>query len=75
MGNQRNKYDWYVMNKIIKRKQSTILWHVNNLKMTHIDSETVAGVISDIDTWYGKIEKMTTTRGKINKYLGMTIKY
>ena len=43
--------------------------------MLHVDSNIVYSVISDIDAEYRNIEKMTITRGKIHKYLGMTIDY
>ena len=41
--------------------------------MSHVDYDIVSSVLSDIDAEYEKIEKVTTTRGKIQKYLGMTI--
>ena len=72
---QRNEYNWCVMNKIIDRKQLTILWHVDDLKTSHVDPAVVSSVLADIDMEYGKIEKMTITRGKVHKYLGMTIDY
>ena len=73
MGYQRRKYDWFVMKKNVKGKQCTILWHVDNLKMSYFDSDIVSIVIYDIDTEYGKITKMTITQGKIHRYSGMTI--
>ena len=63
------------MNKIIYIKQCTILWHVDDLKTSHVDPAVVSSVLSDIDAEYGKISKMTITRGKVHKYLGMTIDY
>ena len=73
MGYHRNEYDWYVMNKIVTGKQCTIIWHVNDLKMSHVDSDIVSSVLADIDTEYINIEKITITWGKIHKYIGMTI--
>ena len=32
-------------------------------------------VLADIDAEYGKIARMNTTRGKVQKYLGMIIGY
>ena len=61
------------MNKHINGKQWTILFHVDNLDILHVDSNIVSGVLSDIDTEYGNIAKMTITWGKIHKYLRMTI--
>ena len=61
MGYQRNEYDCYVMNKIIDNKQCTILWHVYELKTSHIEPAVVSSVLADIDAEYGKIIKMTIT--------------
>ena len=63
------------MNKITDNKQCNILWHVDDLETSHIDHAVVSSVIYYIDAEYGKIEKMTTTRGKVHKYLGTTIDY
>ena len=75
MGYQRNEYDCCVMNKIIENKQCTILWHVDDLKTSNVDPAVVSSVLADIDAEYGMIAKMTITRGKVHKYLGMTIDY
>ena len=63
------------MNKIIDNKECTILWHVDDLKTSHVDPAVVSSVLADINAEYGKIAKMTITRGKVQKYLGMTIYY
>ena len=64
-----------MMNKTIKGQQCTILYNSDDLKMLHVDSDDVYGVLDDINAEYENIEKMTITRGKIHKYLGMTIDY
>ena len=48
MGYQRNKYDLCVMNKNVNDKQCTILCHVDELKMLHVDPDIFYSVISDI---------------------------
>ena len=63
------------MNKIVDDKQCTILRHVNDLKKSHVDPAVISGVLAGIYAEYGKIAKMTITRGKVHKYLGMTIDY
>ena len=68
MGYQRNEYDWCVMKKIIDNKQWYVLCHVN-------DPAIFSSTLADIDAEYGKISKMTITRGKVHKYLGMTFDY
>ena len=50
MGYKRNNYDWFVMKKIVKGKQCTILWNVDDLNMLHVDSDIVCRVLADIDT-------------------------
>ena len=65
MGYQRNEYDWCVMNNIIDNKQCTILWHVDDLKTSHVDPAVVSSVLAEIDAEYEKIEKMTITRGNM----------
>ena len=75
MGYQRYEYDWCVINKIIYKKQFTIIWNVNYLKISYVDPGVVSSVLADIDPEYGKIAEMTITQGKVHKYLRMTIDY
>ena len=63
------------MNKIVNDKQCTILWHVDDLNISYVDPDIVSRVLAYIDVEYGNISKMTITRGKIHKYLGMNIDY
>ena len=72
---QINEYNWCVMNNIIDDKQCTILWNVDEPRTSHVDPAVISSVISDIDAEYGKISKTTITRGKVHKYLIMTIDY
>ena len=57
MGYQRNKYNWFMMKNIFKGKQCTILWHYDDLKMPHVDSDVVSFDLTYIDTEYGEMEK------------------
>jgi hypothetical protein len=36
MGFEINPYDWCAANKTIDGKQCTILWHVDNIKISHV---------------------------------------
>ena len=60
---------------MINGKQCTIGWHVDDLKISHIDSEVVDDIINKLDERYGKEAPMVTTRGKIHDYLGMKLDY
>ena len=41
-----NLYYWCVANKMINGKQCTIGWHVDNLKISHVDSKTVDDMLN-----------------------------
>ena len=55
------------------KKQCIILWLVDNLNMVSVDSIIFSRVFSSVDAEYGNITKMTITRGKIHKCLGVSI--
>ena len=40
-----------------------------------MSTQTFSSVLADIDAEYGRIAKKTITRGKVHKYLRMTINY
>jgi hypothetical protein len=63
-----NKYDTCVATKLINGTQCTIMWHVDDLKISHVDEEVVNNEIASRERIYGK---MVTTRGKEHTYLGM----
>ena len=75
MGFEVNPYDWCCMNKVTNGKQCTILWHVDDLKISHMDSDVVTSILDEINDWYGEISPLTITRGMIHDYLGMTIDF
>jgi hypothetical protein len=70
-----NPYDTCVVNKQIKGSQCTILWHVDDLKISHVDPSVVTEVIKQLEDEFGKEASLTVTRGKKHDYLGMTIDY
>jgi len=70
-----DKYDQCVANKTIKGKQCTIVWHVDDLKILHIDKDVVEEIIKKLMTKFGQDEPLTTSRGKVLEYLGIRIDY
>jgi hypothetical protein len=70
-----NPYDECVANKIVNGRQCTVLWHVDDLKISHVDSGVVDDILRMLDERYGKDAPLTITRGKIHDYLGMTIDF
>ena len=70
-----NKYDSCVANATIEGSQCTILWHVDDLKISHINPDVVSDIIKRLNGRHGKEAPLTETRGEIHDYLGMTIDY
>jgi hypothetical protein len=64
-----------VANKVIDGKQCTILWHVDDLKISHVESEVVDEILRLLNVRYGTQAPLTVTRGTVHDYLGMTIDY
>ena len=68
-------YDSCVINKMINGKQSTIIWHVNNLKLSHIKQSVLEDIANKLNLKYGQVVPLVIHCGKIHNYLGMTIDY
>ena len=67
-----NPYDTCVANKIVNGKQCTVVWHVDDLKISHVEKSVVEDVVKNLEATYGE---MPTQRGKKFLYLGMTLDY
>jgi hypothetical protein len=74
-GFEVNPYDWCVANKVINGKQCTILWHVDDLKISHVDPAVVTDVINWLEKVFGVEGPLTKTRGSLYDYLGMTLDF
>ena len=70
-----NPYDHCVMNKTIEGSQCTIIWHVDDLKISHVNPDVVTAIISLLQGVYGKTVPLTETRGTKHDYLGMQIDF
>ena len=75
-----NPYNSCVANKKANSEQLTIVWHVDDLKISHADSKVVTAIIKKLNNKYGKTASgletpLTVKRGKIHDYLGMTLDY
>jgi hypothetical protein len=62
-----NPYDNCVANKMVEGSQCTFIWHVDNLKISHINQEVLEDLVSTLN--------VTVTRGDVHDYLGMTLDY
>jgi hypothetical protein len=75
-----NPYDPCVANKIIEGKLMTICFHVHDCKLSHSKKKFMDPMIEYLCEKYESIfedgtGEMTVSRGKIHKYLGMTLDY
>jgi len=69
-----NSYDQCVANKIIiNGKQCTIVWHADDLKISHVD--IMEGIIKSLNKKLGKESPLMTMRGKVLEYLVLTLDY
>ena len=79
-GFKLNPYDGCVANKIVKGKQITICFHVDDCKISHELPEVIDETISWLRAEYESIFEdgsgaMKVHRGKVHKYLGMTLDF
>ena len=68
MGFEVNPYDPYVANKMVNGKQMTICWHLDDLKVTHVEKSAVTALALELAKLYGS--KTTISRGKVQDYIG-----
>jgi hypothetical protein len=58
---------------MIDGKQCAVPWHVDDLKISHVDPNAQTTIIGLIDEEFGKESPITVARGKAHDYLGMTL--
>jgi hypothetical protein len=74
-GFEPNPYDSCVMNKTFNGKQCTALWHVDDLKISHVGGAVNELMLAKLNSRYGAETPLTVTRGDIHDYLGMTLDF
>jgi len=70
MGFKINPYDTCVANKMIEGKQCTMIWHVDDLKISHVSAKVVDEIIDQLDEKFGKETPISRNRGKFMITLG-----
>ena len=70
-----NKYNDCMVNKTINGHQMTVVWHVDDLKVSHIDAKEVEKFIQQMEETFGKDTPLSVSRGRIHDYLGMTLDF
>ena len=59
-----NPYDWCVANKMVRGSQLTIMWHVDDLKISHADKEVLEDLLKQLNEAFGQDGPLTIHRGK-----------
>ena len=54
MGFKLNNHDQCVANKMIEGTQCTIVWYVDDNKISHVNSKVVDQIIAEIEKSFGK---------------------
>jgi hypothetical protein len=72
-GFELNPYDPCVANKMGNGKQMTVCWHVDDLKVSHVDDIELTKFVHRIAKIYG--DQITVKRGCVHDYLGMDLDY
>jgi hypothetical protein len=70
-----NPYDTCVANKIVNGKQLTIVWHVDDIKVSHVNIKVVDELICQMEEESGKETPFNKVRGKVHNYLGMQLDF
>jgi Reverse transcriptase (RNA-dependent DNA polymerase) len=74
-GFDANEYDPCVVNKTINGSQCTVLWHVDDLKISHLDLSVIEDIVAKLNDEFGKFAPLTATYGDVHEYLGMTLDF
>jgi Reverse transcriptase (RNA-dependent DNA polymerase) len=70
-----NQYNNCVANKIIDGKQCTVLWHVDDLKISHVNEGVVDSILEKLNQAYGKETPLVINKGQTHDYLGMVLDF
>ena len=60
---------------MIGGKQLTVCWHVDDIKISHVNKHVVTKLIRKLDKLYGRHGNLTISRGKRHAYLGMFLDF
>lgn len=74
-GFKMNPYDPCVWNKMVNGKQLTIIFHIDDLMMSHKNPNILTLYIRKLEKEYARRDPLTVMRGKVHEYLGMTVDF
>ena len=67
LGFELNQYDRCVANKMVNGNQCTIVWYVDDNKISHREQEVVDEILEIMTKHFGE---MTVTKGHVHEFLG-----
>ena len=70
-----NPYHPCVQNSIVNGTQVTVVFHVDDSLISHIDPTVVTDTLQKLSEVYGKTDPLAIQHGKHHEYLGMTINF
>ena len=73
MGLEINPFNPCGANKMVNRKQMTVTWHVDDLKVSHVEEKEVSKFCMQLSDIYGS--KIKVNHGKVQSYLRMDFDY
>jgi Reverse transcriptase (RNA-dependent DNA polymerase) len=75
LGFEFNPYNKCVVCKMVNGKQFTIIWHVDDLTLTHVNQEVLEHIVSELSKLFGNEDPLSVHRGEVHDYLGMTLDF
>ena len=60
---------------MINGHQMTVVWHVDNLKVSHVDAGEVENFLQQMEETFGKDTPLTVSCGQVHDYFGMTLDF
>ena len=71
-GFQPDQYYPCVMNKVVDGNYCTVCCHVDDLKISYMESTVANNILRLLEEQYGKVAPLTTTWGRIHNYMGVS---
>jgi hypothetical protein len=72
-GFKLNPYNLCVANKMVDGKQMTVVWHVDDLKISHMSKQVIDGLLDYLRSKYG--DGLVVHEGHVHDYLGVDHDY
>ena len=70
-----NPYDPCVWNKDVNGEQLTIMFHIDDLLLAHVQESVITEFIRKLDREYATHDPLTVTRGLLHEYLGQSMDF